>query len=442
MSEQETKVLLAPTRFRTHEMLLAALGHGLKALTTCATNYIMVEGHGREIPVDNSLDVKDSVGWFTTMHPVALEVSSNIMDTISNVSSSRGQGQHNGIGFGVVQRNYAHKCPVSFNYLGQLTTSSAMWSLDQSLCGVSKGDQTSDSLIDATFYCADGCMTFSVVSSLNQQTTQTLVKEVRQQLQMVASSLLSQHTTASYLPEFDPYIIINSTEVGPTLFILPPGEGGAESYLNNISKHLHPTRLVIFNNIHLHTKLESFEALASFYLKYIKQLQPSGPYHLLGWSFGGVISLALSMKLAAEGDSIANLFFIDSYFNLKRASSDIGQPQKDDILDPINYYFCPTNSDLQQMLTKTRNIVLFKAVKENTDYRNEEQQRLFDYYAQSKCNNLDTLLPISSLSVELLQEDSHHSWVRNKDTVLRMSSHILELIFPKVGDISIAIIYF
>ena len=37
-----------------------------------------------------------------------------------------------------------------------------------------------------------------------------------------------------------------------SIFIFPPGDGGAESYLNNIVPYLKERKLILFNNILIH----------------------------------------------------------------------------------------------------------------------------------------------------------------------------------------------
>jgi non-ribosomal peptide synthetase component F/thioesterase domain-containing protein/NADP-dependent 3-hydroxy acid dehydrogenase YdfG/aryl carrier-like protein len=49
------------------------------------------------------------------------------------------------------------------------------------------------------------------------------------------------------------------------------------------------------------------------YLAQIQAIQPAGPYHLLGWSFGGVIAHALATRLTAEGHRVGVLAMIDAW---------------------------------------------------------------------------------------------------------------------------------
>ncbi|PZV91679.1 nonribosomal peptide synthetase DhbF [Micromonospora phaseoli] len=57
----------------------------------------------------------------------------------------------------------------------------------------------------------------------------------------------------------------------------------------------------------------SVEEMAADYLTEIRRVQPHGPYHLLGWSFGGLVAHAMATALQQEGERVAVLALIDSY---------------------------------------------------------------------------------------------------------------------------------
>jgi thioesterase domain-containing protein/acyl carrier protein len=57
----------------------------------------------------------------------------------------------------------------------------------------------------------------------------------------------------------------------------------------------------------------SVEEMAADYLGEIRRVQPHGPYHLLGWSFGGLVAHAMATRLQDEGERVAVLSLIDSY---------------------------------------------------------------------------------------------------------------------------------
>ncbi|WP_329044944.1 amino acid adenylation domain-containing protein [Amycolatopsis sp. NBC_01488] len=53
-------------------------------------------------------------------------------------------------------------------------------------------------------------------------------------------------------------------------------------------------------------------AMAADYLAEIRRAQPHGPYHLLGWSFGGVVAHEIACRLQDEGEQVALLVSLDS----------------------------------------------------------------------------------------------------------------------------------
>jgi N-(5-amino-5-carboxypentanoyl)-L-cysteinyl-D-valine synthase len=461
LGEWEMQRLLMESNraYDTHiiDLLLTAVGLALRELTQRATNYVTLEGHGREA-FDGAPAVRDTLGWFTTMHPIAVWAGEDLGRNIAFVKTNRQHVPHNGIGYGAIRGTYgsiqAPLPPVSFNYLGRFgdgapvkgqlaLRESARWHLDATLCGTSRaaGDEhANDCAIDVTMSCVGGRLVTEVDSRLTLATTKRFTAKLKTHLEEIIShttavvsgrSGCANRAAARALPvadDFDPYILANEGETGPFLFIFPPGEGGAESYLNNLARQLSGHRLVLFNNVHLRRPMQSFEIIAQYYLTYVRRLQPSGPYNLLGWSFGGVLSLELALQLTRAGQTISNLFFIDSFFNVKKALADVGLPEFETILDPIHYHYAPNETYLKRLRASTDNVVLFKATKPSDTVQGESQRRLFDYYARSRFNNLDTLLRPPSFAVELLAGDTHFSWVHNEHSVATIGLRIRALV--------------
>ncbi|WP_442945706.1 amino acid adenylation domain-containing protein [Nocardia sp. SSK8] len=56
----------------------------------------------------------------------------------------------------------------------------------------------------------------------------------------------------------------------------------------------------------------SADELVGRYLAEIRTAQPHGPYHLLGWSLGGVLAQAVATRLQADGETVASLIMLDS----------------------------------------------------------------------------------------------------------------------------------
>uniref|UniRef100_UPI0004E1EC68 thioesterase domain-containing protein n=1 Tax=Streptomyces bicolor TaxID=66874 RepID=UPI0004E1EC68 len=55
------------------------------------------------------------------------------------------------------------------------------------------------------------------------------------------------------------------------------------------------------------------EEMVEDYLNEIRTVQPSGPYSLLGWSFGGIVAHSLAVRLQEEGEEVTLLAMMDSY---------------------------------------------------------------------------------------------------------------------------------
>jgi len=143
MSTEDTDALLrgATTTYRTriNEVLLSGLAWALGRWTQRSRVSIDLEGHGREDVLDG-IDLTRTVGWFTTIYPVALEVPlEDDPDWRALIKSVRRQLRAvpgNGVGFGALRYlgspSALGRLPVEtpgpqvvFNYTGQADPGSA-----------------------------------------------------------------------------------------------------------------------------------------------------------------------------------------------------------------------------------------------------------------------------------------------------------------------------
>ncbi|WP_167355675.1 amino acid adenylation domain-containing protein [Streptomyces atriruber] len=58
---------------------------------------------------------------------------------------------------------------------------------------------------------------------------------------------------------------------------------------------------------------QSLAEMAADYAQQIRTVQPEGPYHLLGWSLGGLIAQAVATHLQEQGEQVRLLAVIDGY---------------------------------------------------------------------------------------------------------------------------------
>lgn len=58
---------------------------------------------------------------------------------------------------------------------------------------------------------------------------------------------------------------------------------------------------------------ERIEDMAKYFLETIRSTQPHGPYTLIGYSLGGLVTLEMARRLKESGEQIAMLALLDSY---------------------------------------------------------------------------------------------------------------------------------
>jgi nonribosomal peptide synthetase DhbF len=102
----------------------------------------------------------------------------------------------------------------------------------------------------------------------------------------------------------------------PPLFCMHPGGGLSWSY-SGLMRHLPGERpiygLQARGITEPHMAPHTLQEMAADYLTFVRKIQPTGPYHLLGWSFGGLVAHAMATRLQHEGETVALLAVLDGY---------------------------------------------------------------------------------------------------------------------------------
>jgi non-ribosomal peptide synthase protein (TIGR01720 family) len=134
LSNTETQALLhdVPRVYQTHinDLLLTALAQTLAHWTGVSTLVVDLEGHGREEIVEG-VDLSRTVGWFTTIFPVLLQLepAATPAEALKSVKEQLRCIPQRGIGYGVLRylsqdKEISEKlralpqAEVCFNYLG------------------------------------------------------------------------------------------------------------------------------------------------------------------------------------------------------------------------------------------------------------------------------------------------------------------------------------
>ncbi|OKH99777.1 hypothetical protein A6A06_22120 [Streptomyces sp. CB02923] len=100
------------------------------------------------------------------------------------------------------------------------------------------------------------------------------------------------------------------------LFCLHPGGGISWCYAGLLGglPDRHPVYGIQARGLNGEEPLPAtLDEMADDYLAQVREIQPEGPYHLLGWSFGGVIAHAMATRLTDGGHRVGVLAMIDAW---------------------------------------------------------------------------------------------------------------------------------
>ncbi|MBS7543498.1 non-ribosomal peptide synthetase [Ancylobacter oerskovii] len=102
----------------------------------------------------------------------------------------------------------------------------------------------------------------------------------------------------------------------PPLFAIHPAGGLAWCY-GGLARTLAPRRAVYGLQAPALSPEEplppSLAALAADYARRIRTVRPNGPYHLVGWSVGGILAQAVAVELRQEGAEVGVVALLDAY---------------------------------------------------------------------------------------------------------------------------------
>ncbi|HEO3686079.1 TPA: amino acid adenylation domain-containing protein, partial [Streptococcus agalactiae] len=105
------------------DLILTALSKSVKDVFNKNAINIDIETHGRE-NIDDNLDLSRTIGWFTSCHPVLLDVSSkSLKDNIISVKETRRKVPNKGIGYLILKMNPEikidfFKSDIAYNFFG------------------------------------------------------------------------------------------------------------------------------------------------------------------------------------------------------------------------------------------------------------------------------------------------------------------------------------
>ncbi|MGH2771405.1 MAG: alpha/beta fold hydrolase, partial [Actinomycetota bacterium] len=161
---------------------------------------------------------------------------------------------------------------------------------------------------------------------------------------------------------FDVLLPLRSQGCHLPLFCIHPGGGISWSYCG-LAKHLGPDYPIYGVQARSLARPEprpkSIEQMAADYADQIRMVQPAGPYHLLGWSVGGLVAHALATELQQRGEQTALLAILDAYPTCDLSFEDPPVPDAQDIL--IGMLDCDAESLKGEPLTPAQVVEILRS---------------------------------------------------------------------------------
>jgi non-ribosomal peptide synthase protein (TIGR01720 family) len=207
----------------TNDLLIISLALALCEYTQERVVKIELEGHGREEIFSDS-DVSRTVGWFTSIFPVALSIDGNGLS--SNIKSLKEQLKkipNKGIDFGVIKylnegfrgRNDKN---LRFNYLGDFNKifDNPVFELSDQDTGLDIGERNHmTSVIDINALIMNNRLKIFATYSKNKfipETVSNFMNTFERQLRMVIDHCCSKDTVEFTPSDFDS-VSISQTEL-------------------------------------------------------------------------------------------------------------------------------------------------------------------------------------------------------------------------------------
>lgn len=127
----------------------------------------------------------------------------------------------------------------------------------------------------------------------------------------------SQVDLSSYRAGFEPVLTLHQgNPLEPALFCIHPAGGLSWCYGTLARSDLNDRSVYGLQSDHFHNEThdeKSLHELAVLYADRLQSTQSQGPYHLLGWSVGGILAQAVAVELQRRQAQVGVLCLLDAY---------------------------------------------------------------------------------------------------------------------------------
>jgi acetoacetyl-CoA synthetase len=155
------------------------------------------------------------------------------------------------------------------------------------------------------------------------------------------------------LPRFSPFVQLKAGTEKPPILIAH-GLNGCASF-SGLAKSIrteHPIYGIQAKGVDgLEEPFDRIEDMAKFYLNALNELQPQGPYVLIGYSFGGLVALEMAQRLSGSRKQVGLLVLVDAYphprylsagqrlrLSVQRAGRHISEMTQKPLIGAVSYF--------------------------------------------------------------------------------------------------------
>ncbi|MBL1074582.1 amino acid adenylation domain-containing protein [Nocardia sp. 2] len=356
------------------DALLATLALAVLRRRAAADSSVVIrlEGHGRQQEVIPGADLSRTIGWFTTMYPVRLDLPGIDVDdalaggpamgaVIRAVKHQLLAVPDKGIGFGLLRylneetrQLLPQRIPgrIGFNYLGRYAHADLPAGLEG--LGWLPSDEFGDlhapehpevpvsaeieinavvvhdrlranlnfpeTLLPQTDVAELARLWSEALSAAAEFATTPAARAAAEEESRYLEARRQAATHAAAAADSAPGLgldVVLPIRTGgrePALFCIHPSSGIAWTYLglSDLLRSGRPIYGLQSPDLSGAPHAETMADLVDRYVREIRRLQPEGPYHLLGWSFGGLIAHAVATELREQGAETGILALLDA----------------------------------------------------------------------------------------------------------------------------------
>ena len=177
--------------------------------------------------------------------------------------------------------------------------------------------------------------------------------------------------------------------------------------------------------------LTTIENMAVHYLKEIREVQPSGPYHLGGFSMGGLVAYEMAQQLVAAGEEVGLVVLFDTYATTPKS---VNESLRDLLFHPTWTHVKRLPSELRKKVRRTWNGVRLPEYLKNVMRSNA---RAADHYVLRSYKGKTILLRAGD--TWRVADDPYAAWtqyVAELETIQIRGTHMEILREPNVSTLA------